>query len=178
MVPNTASRLTPRPKVHLDFRIVRSYTPANETEFTPPKAQHTEPMSLSPLLHASLAVQIHVATVVPAFAIGTYQIFFSKKGEPYHRLLGYAYVVLMAVTCVDALFIHELMPKNVFYGFSPLHVLVLLTLACLVSAVRWARVHNIPRHRSAVLGSYIGGLLVATSLLLMPGRIMHAVFFG
>jgi uncharacterized membrane protein len=135
-------------------------------------------MNLSPLLHASLAVQIHVVTVVPTFVIGTYQIFFSKKGEPFHRALGYAYLTLLTITCIDAMFIHEIMPKSWFYGFSPLHVLVLLTLACVVSALRAARAHNIPRHRSAVLGSYIGGLLVATSLLLLPGRIMHAVFFG
>jgi len=135
-------------------------------------------MNLSPLLHASLAVQIHVVTVVPTFVIGTYQIFLSKKGEPFHRALGYAYLTLLTITCIDALFIHEIMPKSWFYGFSPLHVLVLLTLVCVVGALRAAWAHDIPRHRSAVLGTYIGGLLVAISLVLLPGRIMHAVFFG
>ena len=135
-------------------------------------------MTLTPLLHASLAVQIHVATVVPAFVIGTYQIFLSRKGAPFHRALGYAYLTLLTITCIDALFIREIMPDSGFYGFSPLHVLVLLTLACVVSAVRAARAHNIARHRSAVLGTYIGGLLVAGSLVLLPGRIMHAVVFG
>ena len=31
-------------------------------------------MNIAPLLHAPLAIQIHLLTVVPAFAIGTCQI--------------------------------------------------------------------------------------------------------
>jgi uncharacterized membrane protein len=35
-------------------------------------------MNFNPLLHASLAIQIHVATVVPAFFLGAWQIFLSR----------------------------------------------------------------------------------------------------
>ena len=45
-------------------------------------------MTLEPLPHAPLAIQIHVATVVPAFFLGTWQIFFSHNGAPFHRALG------------------------------------------------------------------------------------------
>ena len=135
-------------------------------------------MSLAPLLHAPLAVQIHVATVVPAFLIGTYQIFFSPKGAPHHRALGYAYLALMTVTCVAAFFIHQIMPDGAFWGFSPLHILILLTLASVVSAFLAARAHNVQRHRRAVLGTYLGSLLVTGTLAFMPGRIMHAIVFG
>lgn len=61
-------------------------------------------MSLEPLLHAPLAVQIH----------GTYQIFLSRKGAPWHRVLGYIYLALMTVTSVAALFVHQLMPRGPF----------------------------------------------------------------
>ena len=57
-------------------------------------------MTLEPILHAPLAVQIHVATVVPAFIIGTYQIFFSRKGEPFHRALSFIYLTLMTITSI------------------------------------------------------------------------------
>jgi uncharacterized membrane protein len=40
------------------------------------------------LLHAPLAVKVHLATVLPAFAIGTWQIFLSTKGAPLHRFLA------------------------------------------------------------------------------------------
>jgi uncharacterized membrane protein len=135
-------------------------------------------MTLAPLLHAPLAVQIHAATVIPAFFIGTWQIFFSRKGAPFHRALGYVYLALMTITSIAALFVHQLMPNGPFYGFSPVHLLVPLTLFGVVGALRGAWTHNIALHRYAMLGVYIGGLLIAGSLAFMPGRIMHAVAFG
>ena len=93
-------------------------------------------MTLAPLLHASTAIQVHVATVVPAFIVGTYQIFLSRKGAPLHRVLGYVYLALMAVTSIAALFVQSLMPNGPFYGFSPIHLLVPLTLFGVVGALR------------------------------------------
>jgi len=135
-------------------------------------------MTLAPLLSAPLAVQIHVATVVPAFLIGTWQIFFSRKGAPYHRALGYVYLGLMTVTAVAALFIHSLMPRSPFFGMSPIHLFVPLTLFGVVGALRGAWTHNIAAHRGAMIGVYVGGILIAGSLAFLPGRIMHAVVFG
>jgi uncharacterized membrane protein len=135
-------------------------------------------MSLEPLLHAPLAVQIHVATVVPAVFIGTYQIFLSRKGAPWHRVLGYIYLVLMTVTSIAALFVHQLMPRGPFWGFSPIHLLVPLTLFGVIGALRGAWTHNIAMHRASMIGVYVGGILIAGSLTLLPGRIMHAVAFG
>ncbi|MGD0192905.1 MAG: DUF2306 domain-containing protein [Rhizomicrobium sp.] len=135
-------------------------------------------MTLDPLLRAPLAVQIHVATVVPAFFIGTWQIFFSRKGAPFHRGFGYIYLGLMTVTSIAALFVHQLMPKGPFFGFSPIHLLVPLTLFGVVGALRGAWTRNVRMHRASMLGVYIGGILIAGSLTLLPGRIMHAVVFG
>ena len=135
-------------------------------------------MTLEPLLHAPLAVQIHVATVVPAFVIGTYQIFFSRKGEPFHRALGYIYLTLMTITAIAALFVQSLMPKGPFFGFSPIHLFVPLTLFGVYGALRGARTHNVRMHQRAMLGVYIGGILIAGSLAFLPGRIMHTVMFG
>jgi uncharacterized membrane protein len=135
-------------------------------------------MTLEPLLHAPLAVQVHVATVVPAFFIGTYQIFLSRKGAPFHRALGYLYLTLMTITSVAALFVQQLMAHGPFFGFSPIHLFVPLTLFGVVGALRGAWTHNIPMHRNSMLGVYIGGILIAGSLAFVPGRIMHAVVFG
>lgn len=134
-------------------------------------------MTLAPLLSAPLAVQIHVATVAPAFFIGAYQIFLSRKGAALHRALGYVYLALMTVTAVDALFIHELNPHG-FLGVSPIHLFSALTLWGVVSALRAARAHNVAGHRNAMLGVYVGGILIAGTLAFMRGRIMHAVAFG
>ena len=135
-------------------------------------------MTLEPLLHAPLAIKIHAATVVPAFFIGTWQIFLSRKGAPFHRAMGYVYLALMTITSVAALFVHSLMPKSPFFGMSPIHLLVPLTLFGVVGALRGAWTHNVKLHRSAMLGVYIGGILIADTLAFMPGRIMHAVVFN
>ena len=59
-------------------------------------------MTLQPLLDAPLAVIVHFATVVPAFFLGTWLLFFSTKGSPYHRLAGKVYLTLMGVTAFAA----------------------------------------------------------------------------
>ena len=135
-------------------------------------------MSLDPVVQAPIAIQIHLATVVPAFLIGTWLIFFSTKGAPYHRALGYTYLTLMTVTAVSTLFIHEVMRDGPFMGFSPIHLLVPLTLFGVLGAVRGARTHNIRMHRAAMIGLYAGGILLAGAFTLLPGRLMYRVFFG
>lgn len=131
-------------------------------------------MNLAPVLQAPLAVQIHLATVLPAFAIGTWLIFFSTKGATWHRALGAIYLVLMTVTAVAAFFIRSVMTGQ----FSPIHLFVPLTLFGVFSALWNVRRGNIRGHRNAMLGLYLGGILIAGTLAFMPGRIMHAVVFG
>jgi uncharacterized membrane protein len=135
-------------------------------------------MSLEPLLRAPLAVQIHVATVLPAFLIGTFQIFISRKGSPIHKALGYVYLILMSVTAITTLFVHQLMPNSPFWGLSPIHLLVPLTLYGVIAALYSAWTHNIAMHKQAMIGLYIGGMLIAGGFAFFPGRIMHAVVLG
>jgi uncharacterized membrane protein len=135
-------------------------------------------MTLEPILSAPTAIQIHLATVIPAFAIGTWQIFFSTKGARTHRVLGYTYLVLMSITAVAALFIQEVMRDGPFWGFSPIHLLVPLTLFAVVGAIRGARTRNIRMHRFAMVSLYVGGILIAGAFTFIPGRLMYRVFFG
>ena len=122
-------------------------------------------------------MQIHVATVLPAFALGTWLIFFSVKGRTLHRALGYAYLSLMTATSIAAMFIHRANPNGLL-GLSWIHLFVPLTLWGVFSALRGAWTHDIPGHRGAMMGLYFGGLLIAGALSFLPGRIMHQVAFG
>jgi uncharacterized membrane protein len=139
-------------------------------------------MTLAPLLAAPVAVKIHVAPVVPAFLLGTWLIFFSTKGAPWHRATGYAYLTLMTVTAIAAIFISQISALDIVHvfglGFGPIHLFVPLTLFGVVGALRGAWTHNIALHRKAMMGVYIGGLLIAGSLAFLPGRIMHRIVFG
>jgi uncharacterized membrane protein len=134
-------------------------------------------MNLTPALDASLAVRIHLVTVIPAFIIGTWLIFFSVKGKVLHRALGYTYLVLMTITATATLFIHETNPSGPF-GFSLIHLFVPLTYFGVYGAIANARQHNIAGHRAAMIGLYVGGMLIAGSLAFLPGRIMHSIVFG
>ena len=131
-------------------------------------------MNFAPIADAPLAVRIHLATVAPAFFLGTWLIFFSRKGSLPHRAIGVAYLVLMTVTATAAIFIRQLRPGS----FSLLHLFVLLTYWSVFSAIWNLRRKNIRGHRAAMIGLYAGGLLIAGGLTFLPGRIMHRLFFG
>jgi uncharacterized membrane protein len=131
-------------------------------------------MNLAPIADASLAIKIHLATVLPAFAIGTWLIFFSTKGARWHRALGAIYLALMTVTAVTTFFIRSINSGQL----SPIHLFIPLTLYGVFGALWNVRRGNIKGHRNAMLGLYFGGLLIAGGLTLLPGRVLHRVFFG
>ena len=138
-------------------------------------------MSLAPLLAAPLAVQLHVATVVPAALLGGWLIWASRKGSVAHRALGTAYLLLMTVTSLTAVFIGASVFPLLHLGrfaLGPVHLFVVLTLSGVWNAVQGLRVGDFRRHGRAVRGTYFGGLMIAGAFTLLPGRIMHAVVFG
>lgn len=127
-------------------------------------------MNINLLMRAPAPILIHLATVFPALALGTWLIFFSRKGAPYHRLLGRIYLALMLVTAVAVCFIQPL---------SFLHIFVPVTFFSAFGAFWYVRRGNIVGHRAAMLGLYFGGLILAGGLaLFLPGRLMFRVLFG
>ena len=138
-------------------------------------------VNFEPLLRAPLAVQLHVVTVVPAFLLGTWLLFGSAKGSPRHRRIGKAYLALMGVTAVAALFIRSFMDQSVAVGplrLGWIHLFVPLTAHGIYGAFATIRAGDVRGHRSAMRGLYVGGLIVAGLLAFMPGRVMHRMFFG
>lgn len=130
-------------------------------------------MNLAPLLDAPLAIQIHVATVIPAALIGPY-MFWARKGTPVHRLMGKIWLGLMVVAAASSFFIHEI---NLLMGFSPIHLISAYVLVGAWLAYRSARQHRIGAHKRQVLGLYLGGIVGAGAFTLLPGRIMNKVVF-
>ena len=137
-------------------------------------------MNLNPLLHASLAIQIHVATIVPAFFLGAWQIFLSTKGGPLHRRLGSVYIGLMMVTAISAFFIRasSLPDMPSFRGFTPIHLFIPVVLINVGLTLFALRTRRFKLHRATMMGLFISGIGIAGVLAFMPGRVMHAVVFG
>src|SRR5215472_122656 len=98
-----------------------------------------------------------------------------RRGTLPHRIIGSIWVVLMLVVAISAFFIHQL---RIWGPWSPIHLLAIFTLVMLPVAVLRAHRHDVMRHRRAMLGLFLGGLVIAGLFTLLPGRIMHAVVFG
>ncbi len=131
-------------------------------------------MTLAPLLHASPAIQIHAFAAMAAFVLGAIQLA-APKGTLPHRMIGFVWVALMAAVAVSTAWVHEI---RLWGPWSPIHLLSILTLVLLPIAVWRAHVHDVSHHRRAMLGLFLGALVVAGLFTFLPGRIMHAVAFG
>jgi len=128
-------------------------------------------MDFTPIAEAPLAVQIHLATIIPAFFLGTWLIFFSRKGASAHRVIGASYLALMTITATAAIFI----PRG---RISFFYLFVVLTYFSVFRAIWFVRKKNIHGHKRAMVGLYVGGLLIAGGLTFLPGRMMYRLFFG
>jgi uncharacterized membrane protein len=131
-------------------------------------------MTLEPLLSASPAIQFHAFAAMTAFGLGVVQLA-APKGTLPHRTIGWIWVVLMAVVAVSTAFVHTI---RLWGPWSPIHLLSIMTLVLLPVAVWRAHMHDVPRHRNAMLGLFLGALVIAGLFTFMPGRIMYAVASG
>ncbi len=132
-------------------------------------------MSLTPLLQADIAVQIHAVSAIAAALIGAF-VLWRRKGTELHKRLGRLWVVLMLVTATSALFIHEL---RLIGPFSPIHLFSIFTYIGIGQGLYAIIVRrDVRRHRAEMQGVYIGALMLAGAFTFLPGRRMHHVVFG
>jgi len=119
----------------------------------------------------------HLVTVIPAFLIGTW-LLVRSKGTPHHRTLGRIYLSLMLVTGITTLFMPAEVGPRFLGHFGYLHLLSAFTLITVARAYHAAKTHQVALHRNNMIGLYFGGILIAGSFALMPGRMLHGWLFG
>lgn len=120
---------------------------------------------------------LHLATVVPAFAIGAQQMF-RRKGTPTHKLLGKIYMILMLATGLITLVMPAEVGPRILGHFGFIHIFSFLALFNVPAAYLAARRGNIKTHRALMLGLYFGGILIAGAFAFSPGRMLHTWLFG
>ena len=125
-------------------------------------------MSFSPLIAVHMTAAIS-ATVIGPFAMWA-RLGMTKRPK-LHRAFGYAWVTLMILTAVSAIFIRSGLGFNV-YGFSPIHLLIPLTLGSLFFAFRSLSRGNIAAHKKSMISLYIQACLIAGFFTLVPGRFL------
>jgi uncharacterized membrane protein len=124
------------------------------------------------LRELTLASAIHLAAVLPAVVIGLAQLLRSK-GSPPHRVLGWAWVVSMAVAAASSFWIFGISNGG---RFSVIHALSALVLFNLVCAIWFIRRGNVRAHKYFMVGTFAG--LVAAGLgALAPGRLLSQLLF-
>lgn len=116
---------------------------------------------------------LHIVFALAALLLGA-AVLCLPKGSARHRLMGRAWMALMAATAISSFWLSGIWAGH---RFSPVHLLSVWVLICIVVAVRAARAGKIKLHRSFVLGSYLG-LLGAGAATLLPGRLIHLFLFA
>ncbi|TDQ64513.1 putative membrane protein [Maritalea mobilis] len=131
-------------------------------------------MNIEILATAPLPVIIHLTAAIFCIILGGYMLY-AKKGTRTHRIMGWAWVVGMAIAVTSALFIHGF---EWIGPFSPIHLIIPFAIAGLWTGVRDARAKNVRAHREAMLSMYWGALGIPFVLALLPGRRLHMLLFG
>jgi uncharacterized membrane protein len=130
---------------------------------------------------ASLSPQIiiHLAAALSAAILGPFALWarLSGKQRPkLHRAFGYAWVTMMLITAISALFIHAHFPT--WWRFSWIHLFIPATFFGLFGAFWHLAKGSIRRHRNAMLGLYFGACLGAGIFTLLPGRFLGQFLWG
>ncbi len=123
-------------------------------------------MQLTPL------IAVHMTAGLGAVVTGPVALW-ARRGRAQrprlHRAFGYAWVTLMIVTAVSALFIRDRGLPNI-NGFTPIHLLIPVTLFGIAGAFWYLSKGNIAGHRRVMQRLYIGACLVAGAFTLLPQR--------
>ena len=131
-------------------------------------------MQLTPL------IAVHLTAALGALVTGPVALW-ARKGRlqrpKLHRAFGYAWVTLMLITAVSALFIRDFQLPNLG-GYTPIHLLIPLTLVSLVGAFVFLAQGNIAAHRKTMQTLYGSACLVAGGFTLLPGRYLGQLVWG
>ncbi len=120
---------------------------------------------------------LHLATVLPAFLIGSFMLL-RRKGTPAHKMLGRIYLVLMITTATIALFMPARVGPTILGHFGLIHLLCVLAIYAVPQAYLAVRRGDIKTHRIAMIKLYVGAILIAGAIALAPGRLLNGWLFG
>ena len=130
-------------------------------------------MQLTPI------IAVHATAAILAIVTGPVALWARKSSEQrpkLHRAFGYAWVTLMLITAISAMFITG-GPGPRLAGFGLIHLLVPVTLFGLFGAFWFLFKGNIKGHRKTMQNLYVGACVVAGSFTLLPERYLGNLVF-
>ena len=117
-------------------------------------------------------IAVHMTAAIGALVVGPVALW-ARKGRlqrpALHRAFGYAWVTLMLLTALSAIFIRDYQLPNIA-GYSPIHIFVPVTLVGLFGAFWFLAKKNIAGHRATMQRLYFGACVGAGLFALLPSR--------
>ncbi len=137
-------------------------------------------VALGFFMNMTPTIAIHMSAAITALAIGPVALW-ARKGRTQrpklHRAFGYAWVTLMIVTAVSALFIRDYQLPNIA-GYSLIHLFVPFVIYNLTRAFYHLSQGNLAAHSKAMSGTYWGACVAAGVFTLLPGRYLGDLLWG
>jgi uncharacterized membrane protein len=134
-------------------------------------------------MQMSPVIAVHMTASLIALVIGPIAMW-ARLGQTkrpwFHRAMGYGWVSMMIVSSFSAIFIRDFWLPNIF-GYTPIHLLIPVTLFWLVYSFRALAKKEIVKHRKAMIGLYFGACIGAGAFTLLPGRYLGGIvwsYFG
>lgn len=125
-------------------------------------------------------IAVHMTAALLAVATGPVALWARRGREQHprlHRAFGYAWVTLMVVTAVSALFIRDFTLPNIA-GYTPIHLLVPVVFASLFGAFWMLARRNVAGHRKLMQALYFTACIVAGAFTLLPQRYLGQALRG
>ncbi len=137
-------------------------------------------------MNMSPVIAIHLSAALGALALGPVALW-ARRGHStgarasqrprLHRAAGYAWVTLMLMTAVSALFIHDFKLPNLA-GYTPIHILVPVVFGSLFMAFRALFRGDIGKHRGWMVRLYFCACVATGALTLLPHRYLGQLVWG
>lgn len=121
-----------------------------------------------------MALSIHLIAAFWALVAGAGQLL-APKGTRLHRLVGWSWMLSMAVVAISSFWLTGFM--DLLWGYSPIHLLSVWTLFCIFISIHSVRSGNIRRHKLFATGAFFG-VVGAGMGALAPGRLINQWLFG
>jgi uncharacterized membrane protein len=118
-------------------------------------------------------VWFHLVTIVAALGL-TPWLLLQKRGTRLHRRLGWTWAAAMMATAVASLFVRGMNHG----GWSPIHILSVVTIVGVPAAVWRARLHDVSGHRQSMRILITGALILAGVFTFPFDRTLGRWLFG